>query len=330
MQINSKRSSGDDAASPAMIPESGPILSFDIEEHWRIEQASGLEIDPTLKSRSGERVETTTRWILDLLGRAGQNGTFFVVGEVARKYPSLVRAIREAGHEVASHGWEHRSLRSLTADEFREDTRRSKDLLEQVAGEAVVGYRAPTFSVVRKTAWALDVLSELGFLYDSSVFPVHHDRYGIPDAPRTPFMAIGERRCILEFPPATLRLGGINIPIGGGGYFRLFPPAVLLMGLRQLGRQSGPSAGMLYFHPWEFDPDQPRLPLGRIGRFRTYVGIGRSRARLASLLDRHRFSRAVDVARDLDARRRTLRRYQVSRVTDRDGCPMACDPRAPA
>jgi polysaccharide deacetylase family protein (PEP-CTERM system associated) len=319
MKTISSGSARDVASAPTTVPQSELILSFDVEEHWRIEQASGLAIDPALKDQSGSRVETTTYWILNLLERFGQTATFFIVGEIALKYPSLVRAIHRAGHEVASHSWEHRSLLSLTADEFREDTRKSKDTLEQVTGEAVLGYRAPTFSIVRKTAWALDILSELGFLYDSSIFPVYHDRYGVPDAPRTPFIAGGDREVILEFPPATLRLGGLNLPVGGGGYFRLFPLVVLLQGLRQLSRQGHPSGRMLYFHPWEFDPEQPRLLLSGIGRFRTYVGIGRSRDRLASLLGRHRFVRTVDVAHNLDALRRTLPQFRLAAsAADRD------------
>ncbi len=301
-----------DVASPPAHSESEVIMSFDVEEHSRIEQASGLAIDPALESRSGARLEPTTYWLLDLLERGGQKATFFVVGEVARRCPSLVRAIHRAGHEVAGHSWEHRRIHTLSAAEFREDTRKSKDVIEQITGEAVFGYRAPTFSVVRQTAWALDVLVELGFLYDSSIFPVHHDRYGAPDAPRSPFLAIGERHSILEFPPATLRIGGFNLPVGGGGYFRLFPLAVLLRGLKQIRRTCRPAVGMLYFHPWEFDPDQPRLPLRGAGRFRTYVGIGRSRARLASLLGRLRFARAGDVARRLDARRQTLQSYRLA------------------
>jgi polysaccharide deacetylase family protein (PEP-CTERM system associated) len=319
MKITSTDLASGDVARPRAVPGSEPILSFDVEEHWRIEQASGLAIDPALRSRSGARVGATTRWILDLLERSGQKGTFFIVGEVALQSPQLVRAIHRAGHEVASHSWRHRSVLSMTADEFREDTRQSKDVLEQATGEAVLGYRAPTFSIVRKTAWALDILSELGFLYDSSIFPVCHDRYGVPDAPRSPFLAGGDREAILEFPPVTLRLCGMNLPVGGGGYFRLFPLAVLLGGLRQLDRQGRTTGRMLYFHPWEFDPDQPRLPLRGIGHFRTYVGIGRSRARLGSLLERYRFARTVDVARNLDTLRQTLPRHRVAAAADRDG-----------
>ena len=162
--------------------------------------------------------------------------------------------------------------------------RQSKDALEQASGAAVVGYRAPTFSLVRKTAWALDVLAELGFLYDSSIYPVRHDRYGVPDAPRGPFLARGARHEILEIPPATVRIGGVNVPVGGGGYFRLLPWPLMKLALSLSRRDPQSGATVLYFHPWEFDPDQPRLPLKRLSRFRTYVGIRHSRSRLTRLL----------------------------------------------
>jgi polysaccharide deacetylase family protein (PEP-CTERM system associated) len=152
-----------------------------------------------------------------------ERATFFIVGQIARHQPSLVRAIHQAGHEVASHSWDHRSVRRLTPAAFREDVRQSKDALEQVTGEAVRGYRAPTFSILRKTAWALDVLAELGMEYDSSIYPVRHDRYGVHAAPRGPFMARGFQHAIVELPPATLRLFSMNLPMGGGGYFRMFP-----------------------------------------------------------------------------------------------------------
>jgi polysaccharide deacetylase family protein (PEP-CTERM system associated) len=301
----------DKAATPETSGQER-ILSFDVEEHFRIEQASALTIDPELKHRCGERLEPMTRWILDALARLGQKATFFVVGRIARERPSLVRAIHDGGHEVASHSWEHHRVHALTPAAFLEDTRKSKDALEQVTGAAVLGYRAPTFSVVRQTAWALDILADLGFRYDSSIFPIYHDRYGVPQAPRGPFLARGERREILEFPPATLKLIGLNVPAGGGGYFRLFPLAVLHAALRQLRRGTRPSVGMLYFHPWEFDPGQPRLPLRGLGRFRTYVGIGRSRDRLESLLTRYRFARTIDVAERFQGGRQALPRFCVA------------------
>ncbi len=277
------------------------ILSFDIEEHDRIEAARGLTINCQQKTHYRQRMDYATRWILEELAARRVPATFFVVGQIAESNPALVRAIAAAGHEVASHSWDHRRVHHFTPATFRDDVRRSKDSLEQATGAAVVGFRAPTFSVVRETLWAIDVLAELGMRYDSSIYPVRHDRYGIPDAPRWPFLARGETSTLLELPPATWRVLGANLPVGGGGYFRLFPLAVMRRGLAQTLRQGQPPVAMLYFHPWEFDPDQERLPLRRLNRFRTYVGLSRSRNRLAALLDHRVFERAVDVAESLDA-----------------------------
>lgn len=294
-------------ACPASIRITEVVLSFDVEEHFRIEAAAGLSIGPELKERHRHRMENATLWLLDRLEERQTGATFFVVGQIARNCPGLVRAIHARGHEVASHSWDHRRLHHHTPESFREDVRRGKDALEQVTGEAVVGYRAPTFSIVRATGWAVDVLAELGMEYDSSIYPVRHDRYGVPEAPRQPFLAVGSHRSLLELPPAILRCGSLHLPVGGGGYFRLFPLSLLEAGLAQVALSCRPAVAMLYFHPWEFDPDQPRLPLPFFNRMRTYVGIGRTRDRLLRLLDRHRFARAVDVARRLDPAR--LARY---------------------
>lgn len=290
------------------------ILSFDVEEHHRIEAASGMEVAPGLKAHYGTRMESSTRWLLEELEEAQIRATFFIVGEIARSHPALVRDIHSAGHEVASHGWDHRRVLTMTPASFREDVGKSKDALEQVTGDHVRGYRAPTFSITHNSGWALDVLAELGMSYDSSIYPVRHDRYGVPDAPRTPFRAQGPSHEILELPPATLRLLNLNVPMGGGGYFRLFPLLLTEWAIRQTARQSDPSVAMLYFHPWEFDSDQLRLPLGRLSRFRTYVGINRTRDRLATLMERHRFVRAIDMARRLDAQRDLLPCFAVGPV----------------
>ncbi len=278
------------------------ILSFDVEEHDRIEAAVGLTVPSALKAHYRDRLDCTTRWLLDLLAERNIKATFFVVGQIAVDNPGLVRAITDAGHEVASHSWDHQRIHRHTPASFREDLRLSKDALEQATGQPVVGYRAPTFSIMRETAWALDVLAESGFLYDSSIYPVRHDRYGIPNAPRTPFWAKGRQHEILEIPPLTWRLFGMNLPVGGGGYFRLLPLAMMRRGIRQMQNDRDSGVAMLYFHPWEFDPDQQRLPLGRLSRFRTYVGINRSRHRLALLLAGHEFARACDVARKVEFR----------------------------
>ncbi len=280
------------------------ILSFDVEEHYRIEAAAGLTISPRLKSHYCARLEPSIRWLLEQLGEQNIKATFFVVGQIAEHSPGLIRAIGRAGHEVASHGWDHRRVHHFTPKSFREDVRQSQDALQQITGVPVVGYRAPTFSITRQTAWALDELAELGILYDSSIYPVRHDRYGVPLAPRSPFRARGIKHGVLELPPATLRVLATNIPVGGGGYFRLLPLFLLERALEQAPGDCYPSVAMLYFHPWEFDPRQQRLPLDPLSRFRTYVGIFRSRSRLAALLNRQPtrcFARAIDMARLLDS-----------------------------
>lgn len=292
-------------------PSHGVILSFDVEEHFRIEAAAGLEVGSSLKASYREGLERTTRWLLEVLELREIKATFFILGHLALDNPSLVRSISDAGHEIASHGWGHQKLHGLTPDTFREDVRRSKEALENLTGREVVGYRAPTFSIVRQTAWAIDVLAELGFLYDSSIYPVRHDRYGVPDAPRSPYLVEGPSRDILEIPPLTLRLPRVNLPAAGGGYFRLFPPFVMERAIRQARYSGSHPTAMLYFHPWEFDPGQPRLPLRRINRFRTYVGLNSSRGRLEALLDRHQFTQAAVVAGRLDLVRHELPRFRL-------------------
>lgn len=292
------------------MKEAPAVLSFDVEEHHRIESARGLEVSSPLRELYSQRMEDATRWLLDELHAVGVQATFFILGQVARARPGLARAVREAGHEVASHGWDHRRLHQLSPASFREDLRLSKDAIEQAAGAPIRGYRAPTFSLVAQTAWAIDILAEFDFLYDSSVYPVRHDRYGVPNAPRGPFMVQGREREILEIPPATIRLGGLNLPIGGGGYFRLLPSMVMHGALNRSRRDPETGATMLYFHPWEFDPEQPRLPLKSMNRFRTYVGVKRSRARLARLLPAFAFTRADDLASRLHQRLDHLPRFR--------------------
>jgi polysaccharide deacetylase family protein (PEP-CTERM system associated) len=294
------------------------VASFDVEEHHRIEAAVGLSCPPDSRAEYTRRMESTTRALLDHLAAANVSATFYVVGEIAARHPTLVRDIHAAGHEVGSHSWDHRRVHRFTPKGFREDLLRSKDALEQVIGGPVYGFRAPTFSVVRETGWAVDVLAECGFEYDSSVFPVRHDRYGIPDAPRGPFLAVGRERELLELPLLTYRVAGFNLPVAGGGYFRLFPLAVMEAGLRQATRTPSPTVAMLYFHPWEFDPDQPRLPLGRFACWRTYVGMRRTTARLQSLLHRYPFTRAIDAVRAIRASNAELSRFQLASTGTRE------------
>jgi polysaccharide deacetylase family protein (PEP-CTERM system associated) len=271
------------------------VLSFDVEEHDRIEAAVNLSLHPSTMAMYSARVEPATRYLLDTLSERAIKATFFVVGEIARTHPALVREIHRQGHEIAGHGWDHKRVHRFTPATFLEDLKRCRGALEQVTGEAVLGYRAPTFSIVRETAWAIDVLVEAGLVYDSSIYPVRHDRYGISQAPRGPFFAQGREHSILELPPATLRIMGTNFPVGGGGYFRLLPLGLFRRALRRSLEECRPRVATIYFHPWEFDPDQPRLPLRALSKVRTYVGITRTKARLESLLACHTFSRAIDL-----------------------------------
>jgi polysaccharide deacetylase family protein (PEP-CTERM system associated) len=287
------------------------VLSFDVEEHYRIEAASHLASTSEQQATDIQRVDLSTHRLLDLLAESGAKATFYLVAPLAKSLPDLVRDIDSAGHEIASHSWAHKRIHFWTPEQFREDLKKSKQTLEDAVGKPILGFRAPTFSLMRETAWALDILAEEGFEYDSSIFPVRHDRYGIPDAPRTPFMAIGTKHRLLELPPATWNLTGQNIPVAGGGYFRLFPPALIRAGIRQLSNKTAPPVAMLYFHPWEFDPEQPRLPLSKLSSWRTYVGIDRSTSRLKDLLTRYTFHRAIDVVEELKRKEVVLSEFKL-------------------
>lgn len=299
------------AERQSSVDASQIVLSFDIEEHHRIEAAVHLNPDSGLKTHYSMRMETVTRRILDNLARREITATFFIVSEIAQENPLLIREIHEAGHEVASHSWDHRRIHHFTPKSFAEDLKRSKDTLEQITSEPVFGFRAPTFSLVRETRWAIDVLAEQGFLYDSSIFPVRHDRYGVASAPRVPFLLQGSEHSLIELPPATLRLLGMNLPVGGGGYFRLFPLFLLKWALWQLRGKPFPSIPTLYFHPWEFDPEQARLPLNKLSSWRTYVGLSGSTNKLDKLLSTNCFARAVDVAQQIEAQQDQLLTFAI-------------------
>lgn len=274
-------------SSPALPAAPAHFLSFDVEEYFQVEAAAaGVSRDQwaVLPRRLGPPVDR----LLEILAAHRTSATFFVLGWVAQQDPGLVRRIAAAGHEIASHGMDHRMLTVQGPEEFRAGLRDSRRLLEDLAGRPVVGYRAPTFSITRRTAWALDVLAEEGFTYDSSVFPVRHDRYGVPDAPTAPHRAVGPGGgSVLEIPPLTLRLAGVNWPVGGGGYLRLLPVRVVAAALGAAARAGRP--GMLYLHPWELDPGQPVLPMGRASRWRHRVGLARTGGKLDWLLSRFRF-----------------------------------------
>lgn len=262
----------------------GPVRSvtIDVEEYFHIEAAHG-SIERKSWNTWPSRVERNVDLLLDLFDRHNQRGTFFILGDVARRQPKLAAKIAAAGHEVASHGTGHDRLHRLTPESFREDLHASKSLLEEQTGQQVVGYRAPTFSVVPATAWAIDVMVELGLQYDASIFPVTHPAYGVPAAPDRPYMVQGrDGATLLEVPPLTWSAMGKKLAVAGGGYFRLLPLALMKAGLRQAASEHRPA--VLYFHPWEFDPDMPRMPLSMTGRIRTYTGLKSAAAKLSRIM----------------------------------------------
>jgi polysaccharide deacetylase family protein (PEP-CTERM system associated) len=268
------------------------LLSFDVEEYFQAEAASACVKREQWDSLPG-RLGSPVGRILEMLAARGASATFFVLGWVAKRDPGLVRRICDAGHEIASHGMQHWMINRLSPEEFRADVRDSRSLLEDLAGRPVAGYRAPTFSVTHRTAWAIDVLADAGFLYDSSVFPVRHDRYGVPDAPRSIHRALGPAGgSLVEIPPLTARLAGMNWPVGGGGYLRLLPIGVLGRSLKAAERRG--ERGMIYLHPWELDPGQPVLEMGRLACWRHRVGLARTEAKLDWLLARFRFTGVRD------------------------------------
>ncbi len=281
---------------------SGPVvnaMSVDVEEYFH---ASALErVAPRTAWESlPSRVVPTTRQLLALFAGRQVRATFFVLGWVAERHPELVREIASAGHEIASHGHWHQIVYTLAPDAFREDVRRSKGVLEEIAGRQVLGYRAPSFSITRQSLWALDVLIEEGYRYDASIFPVRHDRYGIPDAPRHPYALCRPGGRLDEVPPSTVRLAGQNLAVAGGGYFRLLPYGWTRAGLARLNRQEKRPA-IFYLHPWEVDAQQPRLDVGWATRVRHYGNLARTQARLARLLDEFRFAPVADVVGALGA-----------------------------
>lgn len=237
------------------------------------------------------RVRTNTDRVLALLDEFGVKGTFFILTWNAERYPDIVRRIHAAGHEVASHGYAHRIVYEQTREQFRADVERAKKTLEDLIGEAVLGYRAPSFSFTAKSQWGPDVLLDLGFRYDSSVFPVKDSLYGMPDAERFPYV-IRERdgRRLVEFPITTTELFGRNLPLGGGGYLRLLPYVYMKWGMRRVNRSEGKGT-VVYIHPWEIDPGQPRMKTaGRRGFSSHYVNLARTEGKLRRLLRDFRFA----------------------------------------
>lgn len=301
-------------------------LTIDVEDYFHVSAFESV-CDPCAWERQECRVEANTGRVLELLAQARVRATFFVLGWVAERFPGLAGKIADAGHEVACHGYAHRRVCTQTREEFREDLHRSKSLLEEQAGTAVLGYRAPSYSIGPTCLWAFDELVEAGFAYDSSVFPVRHDLYGLSDWPRFPFwlertagegvgnwvpaeredgfpvpssrFPVPDSRLkpgirhpgqLLEVPITTLKLLGRNIPIAGGGYFRLFPYRFTRWGLGRINEEES-RPFVFYLHPWELDPGQPRMDgAGLKSRFRHYLNLDKTEARLGRLLADFRFA----------------------------------------
>lgn len=328
-------------------------LSVDLEDYFMVSAFENV-VKRENWERYESRIERNTYRLLEILDTVqapcrnknplsfnyepgihhSPKATFFCLGWVAERFPHLIKTIHSQGHEIASHGYNHRMITFLSPEEFREDIRRTKAILEDLTGERILGYRAPSYSITLRTLWALEILAEEGYLYDSSIFPIHHDRYGIPDAPRYPFCIefdagkipsqlkkpkylheigiskiIGKRDSIytntnptsrtlgpnihdfiVEFPISTLKIFGYNLPIGGGGYFRLFPIQFTLWALRQIQQEDGVPF-VFYIHPWEIDPIQPTVyGVSRISRFRHYVNLKKTKSRLEKLLQIMPFS----------------------------------------
>lgn len=279
-----------------MKPETPAILNamtVDVEDYFHVSAFENV-ITPGSWGSRVSRVERNTLRLLELMEQRGMKATYFVLGWVADRYPALVREIAAQGHEIACHGYSHQLIYKQTPEVFREETLRSKKLLEDLAQMPVLGYRAASYSITAQSAWALDTLAEAGFAYDSSIFPVRHDRYGMPGTPRFPYLLTTPGgKTIVEFPLTTLILGGATLPIAGGGYFRLYPYFFSRWGLARVNKMGEPF--VFYLHPWEIDPDQPRVNAGWLSRFRHYNNLADCENRLRTLMQDFRFTTMADV-----------------------------------
>jgi len=271
----------------------GNALTVDVEDYFHV-AALAPSISPDSWISRESRVVGNTQKLLSIFEQFDVRGTFFVLGWVAERYPQLVSDIAARGHEIACHGFSHRLVYEQSPEEFYAETLRSKTLLEDITGSPVIGYRAASYSIVRKSLWALNILVELGFVYDSSIFPVRHDRYGIPNAERVPHrMSTPNGASIVEWPLATAKILGFRLPVAGGGYFRLLPYWLSRWGLDSINR-SELQPFIFYLHPWEIDPAQPRVAASLLSRFRHYTNLGKCEERLKRLLDDFRFGTVRD------------------------------------
>src|SRR5262245_26050403 len=272
-------------------------LTVDLEEYFHVSNFDGV-IDRARWDAVPSRVRETTLRLLDGFDQTGSQATFFVLGWVAERQPGLVREIAKRGHEIACHGYGHELVYAIGPERFRADLRRARAAIEDAVGAAVEGYRAPSYSITERSLWGLEILFEEGFRFDSSIFPIRHPRYGIPSFHRRPVrLELGEGRWIDEFPLTTLPIGPIALPLAGGAYLRFLPSAAFRWGLSRLVAAGEPT--VLYLHPWEIDPDQPRPRTGFRVRVNHYYNLRRTESRLHRLLERFRFAPMGEVLRGL-------------------------------
>lgn len=257
-------------------------LTVDVEDYFQV-SAFAESVDQNDWDNHPLRVENNTRKLLNLCDEFRYKATFFTLGWVAERTPSLIAEIADRGHEVACHGYSHQLVYNQTPEVFREETIRAKAILEDIIQKPVLGYRAASYSITEKSLWALDILAESGFVYDSSIFPVRHDRYGMPNTPEHPYeLKTPAGHSIVEFPLSTARIASYRLPIAGGGYFRLYPYWMSRLGLQQINRDNKPF--IFYLHPWEVDPDQPKISASRFSRFRHYNNLDKCEGRLRNLM----------------------------------------------
>ena len=267
-----------DAACPPIVN----AMTIDVEDYFHVSAFDGV-VPRRRWPEFESRVDRNTERVLAILDEAGVTGTFFVLGWVAERHPSLVRRIAAAGHEIASHGYAHRLVYDQSPTAFRDDVVRAKHLLEDIAAVPVDGFRAPSYSITPRSLWAFDVLIDAGYRYDSSVFPIHHDRYGIPVSSRRTYRIDRPNGSLIEVPASASRWCGMNLPVGGGGYFRLLPYGWTHWGLKRINTVEKRGA-VFYLHPWELDDAQPRLPAGLLTGVRHYHNLDKTEHRLRRLL----------------------------------------------
>jgi len=261
-------------------------LTIDVEEYFQVANfASVISRDDW--SRQESRISFQLDKILSILEAKSVKATFFVLGWIAERHIEMIKKIQKAGHEIASHGYGHQLIYDQTPEEFREDLQKSKAILEDIIQEPVLGYRAPSFSITKNSIWALDILMEEGFEYDSSIFPIHRDRGGLPEGERFSYKISNGQRSLWEYPISTVRLINQNFPYSGGGYFRLLPYCLIKTSVKNTNNEGHPA--IIYLHPWEFDPQQPRIKVNSLSRFRHYVNISATAGKLEKLLNDFQF-----------------------------------------